>query len=89
MTISMILSLVSIVLSVAVIVLNIKTMKSYERIKRKIPHKLYLQLKTKGLYRARLVLYASYPFMAIGWLDPEKVVEKAMSFVKIDTKFMG
>lgn len=85
----MILSLVSIVLSVAAIVLNIKTMKEYERIKNKIPHKLYMQVKTKGLYKARLVLYASYPFMAIGWLDPDKVVEKAMSFVKIDTKFMG
>ena len=89
MTISMILSLMSIVFSVAAIVLNIKTMKGYEFIKNKIPRKLYMKVKTKGLYRARLVLYASYPFMAIGWLDPEKVVEKAMSFVKIDTKFMG
>lgn len=85
----MILSLVSIVLSIAAIVLNIKTMKGYERIKRKIPHKLYLQLKAKGLYRARLVLYASYPFVALGWINPDKVVEKAVSFIKIDTKFKG
>lgn len=89
MSIVIILSLVSIVFSAAAIVLNMKTIREYERIKNKIPCKLYMQVKTKGVYKARLLLYASYPFVALGWIDPEKVVEKAMSFIKIDTELVS
>lgn len=89
MSIVIILSLVSIVFSVAAIILNIKTIKEYERIKSKIPRKLYMQVKTKGVCKARLLLYVSYPLVALGWIDPDKVVEKAMSFIKIDTKLMS
>lgn len=49
-----------------------------------IPRKLYAKLKTKGVLKAKLLCYVSMPFVYLGLLDQDKVIEKAISFIDVD-----
>ena len=84
MSLSIFLSVIAILLSIISIVINRKIIKECNDMHKNIPRKLYAKLKTKGVFKAKLLCYVSMPFVYLGLLDQDRVIEKAVSFIDVD-----
>lgn len=84
MSLSIVLSIIAILLSIVSIVINRKIIKECNNMQKNIPRKLYAKLKTRGVFKAKLLCYISMPFVYLGLIDQDKVIEKAVSFIDVD-----
>ena len=83
------LSLIAIIFSIASVVINYKTIKNMENFRKLLnrdPKKLYATIVFKGLFKAKMLCYLAYPFIRLGLIKEDVVINKATSFISFKVK---